>query len=134
MRCALILLLAPLLAAQSSSEISQRLTGSIDGPTLYKHHCAACHGADAKGGGPTAAVLKISVPDLTLISRRNKGKFPAPVIEKIINGEMAVVTPAHGSRQMPIWGPVFSQVEWDQNLGKIRVHNLVKYIESLQRK
>jgi mono/diheme cytochrome c family protein len=101
---------------------------------LYKHHCAACHGVDAKGGGPTAAVLKIAVPDLTAIYRRSKGKFTAAMIEKIISGETPVATPAHGSRQMPIWGPVFSQVEWDQNLGRIRTHNLAKYIESLQKK
>ena len=33
---------------------------------------------------------------------------------------------------MPIWGPIFSQVIWDQDLGRMRIHNLSTYIRRLQ--
>jgi hypothetical protein len=33
---------------------------------------------------------------------------------------------------MPVWGPVFRRVERDQDLGLVRVANLVKYLESIQ--
>ncbi len=33
---------------------------------------------------------------------------------------------------MPVWGPIFSQFAWDQDLGKIRVYNLAKRIEEMQ--
>jgi hypothetical protein len=33
---------------------------------------------------------------------------------------------------MPIWGPIFSQVERDQDWGRVRIANLGKYLESIQ--
>lgn len=110
----------------------QRLIESLDGRVLFRAYCAACHGADGKGGGPAASSLKTPPPDLTLISRRNGGKFPAAKVQKIISGEDS--EPAHGSRQMPVWGPIFGQIAWDQDLGNVRIYNLSKYIESLQQK
>ena len=41
---------------------------------------------------------------------------------------------AHGSRVMPIWGPIFHRIEFDQDLGNVRLENVVKYLESIQRK
>jgi len=35
---------------------------------------------------------------------------------------------------MPVWGPIFHQVEDDQDFGEVRLANLVKYIESIQQK
>ena len=35
---------------------------------------------------------------------------------------------------MPVWGPIFSQIAWDQDLGQIRVYNLAKYLEKIQAK
>jgi len=42
--------------------------------------------------------------------------------------------PAHGSKQMPIWGPIFHEIEFDQDLGHVRLENVTKYLESIQRK
>jgi mono/diheme cytochrome c family protein len=106
---------------------------SLEGATLYHAYCAVCHGVNGKGGGPAASALKTTPPDLTQITRRNGGPFPALRVQKIISGEEAA-TPAHGSREMPIWGPIFGQIAWDQDLGKVRVYNLSKYLESLQQK
>jgi len=111
----------------------QRLIESLDGRLLFRAYCAACHGPDAKGGGPAASSLKTPPPDLTLISRRNGGSFPMVRVQKTISGE-GVVTSPHGSREMPIWGPIFGQIAWDQDLGNVRIYNLTKYIESLQQK
>ena len=108
-----------------------QLIESLQGPELFRAYCAACHGTDAKGGGPAASSLKAKVPDLTRIAQRRGGNFPALQIEKIITGE-ETVTAAHGSREMPIWGPFFGQIQRDQDLGKVRTRNLAKYLESLQ--
>jgi hypothetical protein len=35
---------------------------------------------------------------------------------------------------MPIWGPIFHRVEWDKDLGEIRLQNIIKYLESIQKK
>lgn len=41
---------------------------------------------------------------------------------------------AHGSRDMPIWGPIFHQIEEDRDFGGIRLHNVTRYIEIIQQK
>src|SRR6516225_5684036 len=46
------------------------------GKQTYTHYCASCHGADARGNGPAAVVLKTSPPDLTTLAKRHGGKFP----------------------------------------------------------
>jgi mono/diheme cytochrome c family protein len=108
-----------------------RLIPSLEGSDLYVAYCATCHGRDGKGHGPMAQVLKSPLPDLTRIAHRNHGKFPTGRVERIISGEQEF-TPAHGSREMPLWGPIFSEIVWDRDLGRVRVHNLAKYLESIQ--
>ena len=110
-----------------------RLIDSIQGPNLFKAYCAVCHGATAKGDGPMAKSLKTPPSDLTRISSRNSGMFPLAKIRRIIAGEEPLPA-GHGSREMPVWGPIFSQVAWDQDLGRVRVDNLARYLESLQAK
>jgi len=106
---------------------------SLQGPALFQAYCAVCHGKEGKGGGPMAMALKANPPDLTRMAARNHGKFPLARVQKIIlSGEE--IPAGHGTREMPVWGPVFSQITWDEDLGRMRVYNLAKYIESLQRK
>lgn len=110
----------------------QHLIDSIRGDNLYKAYCASCHGVDGRGNGPMAAWMKVSPTDLTRIAARNGGQFPLARIDRIISGEEALPS-GHGTRAMPIWGPVFSQVTRDQDLGKVRVDNLARYLRDIQR-
>ena len=112
---------------------STHLIESIQGPALYKAYCAVCHGFDLKGAGPMAISLKSRVPDLTRIAERNGGVFPLLRIRKVIAGEEILPT-GHGTREMPVWGPIFSQVAWDVDLGRVRVDNLARYIQDMQAK
>jgi mono/diheme cytochrome c family protein len=107
-----------------------RLISSLDGQALYSEYCAVCHGDSGKGDGPMARVLKVQPANLTHIAMRNGGRFPFQRIEKIISGESEVI--AHGTREMPLWGPIFSQIAWDQDLGKVRIQSLTKYLERIQ--
>jgi mono/diheme cytochrome c family protein len=108
-----------------------RLIDSIQGPQLYMAYCAACHGRGGKGDGPMAKSLKVATPDLTAIASRNGGKFPLVRVQRIISGEEQLPT-GHGTREMPVWGPIFSQVAWDQDLGRVRIYNLALYLETMQ--
>jgi mono/diheme cytochrome c family protein len=128
--CAL-LSIGVLISAEKSE--SPQTGERLQGASLYQAHCAVCHGRDAKGGGPMANSLKVSPPDLTRIATRNNAHFPLARVQKIIAGEVPVPA-GHGTREMPVWGPVFSQIVWDQDLGQIRVYNLAKYIEEKQAK
>ena len=111
--------------------VSAPLISSIQGPALFRSYCASCHGADAKGGGPAAASLKIQPSDLTRISARSGGAFPKARVERIISGEEQPAS-GHGSSQMPVWGPIFSQVDNDRDLGRVRIDNLTRYLIGIQ--
>jgi mono/diheme cytochrome c family protein len=106
------------------------LISSVKGPDLFRAYCASCHGLDAKGTGPAARALKAEVPDLTVLTRNNGGQFPTLRVRQMIMGDQVVA--AHGSREMPIWGPIFHQIEEDRDFGNVRLANLVKYLESIQ--
>jgi mono/diheme cytochrome c family protein len=108
-----------------------RATASVEGKDLFNQYCSVCHGTDLKGGGPAAEALAKKPGDLTLLANMNDGKFPEVRVLRAINGEAGV--PAHGSREMPVWGPLFKHMSSNEDLGTIRVYNLVKYIESLQK-
>ena len=110
----------------------QNLIDSVSGPDLYKAYCASCHGVHGKGDGPVAPELKTAPPDLTQIAARNGGKFPRAKVEDFIAGEKPAT--AHGSREMPVWGPIFSQVEWDRDLRLVRIRELADYLKQMQSK
>jgi mono/diheme cytochrome c family protein len=108
-----------------------KLIDSIQGPALFRTYCASCHGLDAKGNGPMAPLLKVRPGDLTRIAIRNRGLFPMQQVQKIISGEEQPNS-GHGSREMPVWGPIFSQVTRDVDLGRVRVDNLSRYLRDIQ--
>ena len=119
--------------ATKTTPQSQQVNYPLSGPDLYRAHCAPCHGSDAKGTGPVAPALKMKVPDLTTLERNNGGQFPLDRVRKTITGELIMAS--HGSRDMPIWGPIFAQYEKDlREPTNIRVENLLKYLESIQQK
>lgn len=108
------------------------LIPSLDGAELFKAYCATCHGLSGKGDGPIASVLDTPVADLTVIAKRNGGVFPSTRVRTVIAGDELVK--AHGTREMPIWGPIFHQVEEDQDFGNVRLQNVTRYVESIQEK
>ena len=111
----------------------EQLIYSVIGSDLYRAHCAACHGTDGKGGGPVAAALKEKPADLTILAKNNGGIFPLTRAAKMIAGDDPSVA-SHGSREMPVWGPIFHQIEEDQDFGNIRLQNLIKYLQTIQQR
>lgn len=127
--------LTPAFAADQEKTIKKvnaRPTTSLNGADLFKEYCAVCHGSDAKGSGPAADALKKRPADLTQLSRKNSGSFPELHVMNFIKGQDVVA--AHGSRDMPVWGSIFSQMSSNQDLVQVRTYALVKYIEQLQAK
>lgn len=104
----------------------------IDGQANYKAYCAACHGVAGKGDGPAASALKVPPTDLTRLAANAGGTFPSMHVQQSIQN---ADTPAHGSKDMPVWGPVFRSLSGGhQSQVELRVSNLTKYIASLQAK
>jgi mono/diheme cytochrome c family protein len=104
---------------------------SLSGSDLFHFYCATCHGPMGKGDGPVARSLTRAPADLTLIAMRNGGHFPTAAIERYVSGDDES-TAAHGSREMPVWGPIFRSLEPKDRLTRIRIENVVAFIESIQ--
>ena len=130
----LVLLPAVLLpAAQKQDKTTSSVRNTVEGAKIFRYHCAACHGTDGRGHGPASVALKHPVPDLTLISQRSGGKFPYQRVKGIVEGNEPGLL-AHGDREMPIWGPVFHEVESDQDWGEVRLDAITKHMASIQQK
>jgi mono/diheme cytochrome c family protein len=104
--------------AQQKAERTQ-----LEGKEWFRAYCSSCHGEDAKGHGPVAQALREPPPDLTTLAKRNNGKFPEDYVKKVLVHGVAV--PAHGTSEMPIWGP---------NFAAINARELIQYLESVQTK
>ena len=108
-------------------------TNPTSGRQMFDAYCAACHGQSGIGNGPAAAALKTPPTNLTKLAAGNGGTFPASHVAATITGDQ--MTAAHGSKEMPVWGPVFLYLEQhDPAAAQLRVRNLTKYVESLQQK
>jgi mono/diheme cytochrome c family protein len=142
-----LLLLIPLLALAAASQsdpssqsakpeiknVPAGYTSPTSGRQMYDAYCASCHGQGGQGDGPAAPALKNVPTNLTQLAAKNNGSFPEAHVAQVIKGDLMMV--AHGSKQMPIWGPVFLYLEQhDAATAQLRIRNLIRYIESMQQK
>jgi mono/diheme cytochrome c family protein len=101
------------------------------GEQTYKQYCAACHGVDAKGHGPLAPLLRTPPPNLTTLAKRHLGKFPYDYVASVL--EFGPGVSAHGSSDMPTWGPIFRYFDnQNERIVRQRIKNLCDYLASLQ--
>jgi mono/diheme cytochrome c family protein len=109
------------------------LIPSVAGGDLFGFYCASCHGREGKGNGPVASALTRRPPDLTTLAKRNGGRFPTDRVERFVTGDRDP-TVAHGSVDMPVWGPIFQALAPQDRMNRIRIENVVGFIESIQAK
>ena len=103
------------------------------GERTFVTHCASCHGPLAEGDGPTAATLAVPVPNLRTLSKRNGGTFPTEAVASYIDGRSFPA--AHGTREMPVWGPVFSvtqQIVLGAESPEERIAGVMTFLRGLQ--
>jgi len=102
-----------------------------DGKLMYTSYCAPCHGADGRGSGPVAGVLKSQPTDLTTLAKAHGGKFPDTHVLAVL--QFGPDVPAHGTAQMPVWGPILGSISNVQTQEKnLRMSNLSRYLKSIQ--
>ena len=104
------------------------------GAPIFQRYCASCHGVGGRGDGPSAVALRTPPADLTAIAKRRGGTFPAGEIARFIDGRFEL--PAHGSREMPIWGERFGadvpESDLAESIARGNVASLVEYLKSIQ--
>jgi hypothetical protein len=82
------------------------------------------------GSGPAAAALR-AASDLSAIATRNGGLFANARVEAMIAGDREMPR-AHGSRDMPVWGPICRALDPNDRLNRVRIANIVEYLASIQ--
>lgn len=104
------------------------------GHRYFVRYCSACHGAEGRGDGPAAAALQPPPADLTRIAQRRGGRFPVTEITAYIDGRIGV--PAHGRRDMPVWGERFGEIVGHDVLGEAVIRSylelLIAYLQAIQ--
>lgn len=88
-------------AAMAQDEAGPAAASPEAGQAAFMEACAGCHGGDARGGGPTAQLLTVDVPDLTLIAARSDGGYDVARVIRLIDGREGIA--AHGG-PMPLFG------------------------------
>jgi mono/diheme cytochrome c family protein len=113
-------------------ETAIKPTSAASGKEMFAQYCAPCHGVDGKGNGPAASAMKSQPTDLTQLARKNNGKYPDSHIAQLLKQGGPG---AHGSADMPVWGPLFQSLDkYHDAVVQQRVSNLVNYMETLQAK
>ena len=122
-----------LTALAAGPALGEELQG-YSGAQLYQRFCAACHGIEARGDGPVARSFKVTPPDLTRLSHRHGGRFPAAEVRKTIDGSSNLLP--HGERTMPVWGLEFMRAEGStpeaRQHAQTLISRLVDYLASIQ--
>lgn len=65
----------------------------------------ACHGRDGTG--------------------RHGGAFPKELVESFVTGNRDPLVPAHGSKDMPVWGPIFLALDPNPTANRVRIETTV---------
>jgi mono/diheme cytochrome c family protein len=104
------------------------------GEPTFQRYCTACHGISGRGDGPAAKTLHPPPANLTTIAARREGRFPSAEIARFIDGRFDL--PAHGSRDMPVWGERFGADVPDPGVGESiargQIASLLEYLKSIQ--
>lgn len=130
----------------SALALSLSACGVLAGPDTdfgkfeYESNCASCHGHTGKGDGPMAQTLLSKPTDLTTLSKRNGGVFPAQQVYEIIDGRKEIK--AHGPRTMPVWGNEFRStvpeveelgfLDFGPSIAHARIASVVDYLYRIQ--
>jgi mono/diheme cytochrome c family protein len=125
-------LAAPLGARYEVQPTPPILIESLAGRDSFDLYCSSCHGRTGRGDGPVGPALTTLPTDLTRLAQRNAGVFPAESVRAFVIGVGRPIV-AHGTSDMPVWGPLFRFFESDVRVRE-RVANVVAYIETLQQK
>ena len=131
--CLVTIGVAMVSAGQSSRQgVPPRLViESMTGEDSFMFYCATCHGLGGRGDGPVGRSLKTPPPDLTVLTKRNGGTFPRADVISFVTG-VSDKLPTHGPSDMPVWGPIFRALDPSDARVKIRIENIVNFIESIQ--
>jgi mono/diheme cytochrome c family protein len=116
--------------ASSSSPSDSSEPETSRGAQSYERYCATCHGTSGRGDGALAPYLETGPSDLTLLSRRHDGFYPANLVRHALDGSS--VPKARGA--MPDWSASLRHdaAGPSRMAAAATVDGIVEYVETLQ--
>ena len=123
-------------ASTRTSNQDQESTNPLDsadaGKEMYVSYCASCHGEDGKGTGLAAPALSRPVPNLSLLSAYNAGRYPRYRVFTALS-KFGESHQAGTKWEMPDWHKAFVSLNPScPMLADLRARNINDYVESLQ--
>ena len=117
-----------------------------EGRTYFMRYCASCHGVEGDGHGFVGPALAHPPSDLRHLGERNEVTLHGDLrerhdvlaerIARFIDGREMLT--AHGTREMPVWGERFDDVQAGgaprERLVRERINTMVAYLFSIQAK
>ncbi len=127
-----LLLLANLVAVHAHAEETAVADIVTAGKQRFEIECSICHGADARGDGPFAAILNQKPPNLRRLQVRAFGTFPMEKVIDTIDGRDMPL--AHRTREMPFFGERFTEeVPYGyESIVRGYILEIVLYLKSIQ--
>lgn len=129
--CCCAFMMALMIGVSSGTAAAQENSGK----QLYLRYCSSCHGPAGKGDGPVSRNLKLRVPDLTGLAKKNKGIYPLDDVMATIDGRRSVRS--HGDRDMPVWGENFrAEAEgkkYPELTALLKAKVIAEYVATLQK-
>ena len=124
-----LVLTAP--ASTWAADTAPDAAAAAKGKVTYGRYCVSCHGPQAKGDGPLARDLRVAVPDLTTLAKRNGGKFPYDRVVQVI--KVGETVRGHGTSDMPAWGDTFKKTKGTgEATVDAAIKDLTQYLRTLQ--
>jgi mono/diheme cytochrome c family protein len=122
-----------LVLAPASAGAAGNVSGAAaKGKVTFGRFCVSCHGPEAKGDGPLAKDLRVTVPDLTALTQRNGGKYPHDRVVQVIKSGESVR--GHGTPDMPAWGDAFKNTKGTgEATVDAAIRDLSQYLQTLQK-
>ena len=130
--------LALLIMVPVGAVLAQQADAVEAGRQQFDDKCAVCHGATGVGDGVLADGLRQRPADLTRISERNGGTFPASETFAKIWGRDNEIIRTHNLSEMPAFydAPVFGHdKEFEDSAGRLspqQIRNIIAFLETIQ--
>lgn len=134
LRSAVVRGLLPMLGLViSSTAFAAEDSVEAAGKARFMESCAVCHGPQAVGDGPYAALLNKKPANLTLLAKNNGGTFPFNVVYDSIDGRGP--SGAHGTKDMPVWGSNWkgANAQGAETAVRGRILEMIIYLRSIQK-
>jgi hypothetical protein len=107
---------------------------SMCGRDLLEFYGATCHGRDGNGGRAGRVGVESDAHRSHDNCEAERRFVPESARPRMCDGRSAAARAGAWSKDMPVWGPIVRALDPNVTATRVRVANIVEYLESMQAK